>query len=156
MLLRAAFPFHRPNPELWSYLKPIVEKYDAVIFSIKEYAQELRTPQRFFMPAIDPFSIKNYPLSEEEIDERLEHYRIPVDLPLVVQVSRFDTWKDPKGVLDAYKTARREVDCTLVLLGNVATDDPEGPEVYESLLENQEQSGAIPGSFQRVRDQFHP
>jgi len=128
-----------PNPELWDYLAPFVEKYDAAIFSIKEYAQKLKTPQLFFMPAIDPFSIKNHPLTEEEMTERLEHYHIPTDLPLVVQVSRFDIWKDPKGVVEAFKIARQEVDCTLVLLGNVATDDPEGPEIYESLLECQEE-----------------
>jgi trehalose synthase len=117
----------QPNRELWDYLSPFVEKYDAVIFSIREYTQKLKTPQLFFMPAIDPFSIKNHPLSEIKINERLEHYHIPTDLPLVVQVSWFDTWKDPKGVLEAFKIARKEVDCTLVLLGNVATDDPEGP-----------------------------
>ena len=128
-----------PNRELWNYFSPLVEKYDAVIFSIEEYAQKLNTPQLFFMPAIDPFSIKNHPMSEAEIDERLEHYNIPTDLPLVVQVSRFDIWKDPQGVVEAFRIARKEVDCTLVLLGNVATDDPEGPEVYESLLESQEE-----------------
>jgi len=128
-----------PHPELWNYFSPLVEKYDAVIFSIKEYAQKLHTSQVFFMPAIDPFSIKNHSMSEAEIDERLEHYNIPTDLPLVVQVSRFDIWKDPQGVVEAFKIARKEVDCTLVLLGNVATDDPEGPEVYESLLESQEE-----------------
>jgi trehalose synthase len=129
----------QPNQELWSYLAPFVQKYDAVIFSIREYAQKLSTPQLFFRPAIDPFSIKNHPLNESEINERLEHYNIPSDLPLVVQVSRFDRWKDPQGVVEAFKIARKEVDCTLVLLGNVATDDPEGPEVYESLLKNQEE-----------------
>jgi trehalose synthase len=128
-----------PNRELWGYLAPFVEKYDAVISSIREYAQKLRTPQLFVMPAIDPFSIKNHPLSEAEIEERLEHYNIPTDLPLVVQVSRFDRWKDPQGVVEAFQIARKEVDCTLVLLGNVATDDPEGPEVYGSLLESQEE-----------------
>jgi len=128
-----------PNKELWEYFAPFVEKYDAVIFSIGEYAQRLKTPQLFFMPAIDPFSIKNHELTEGEIQERLDHHRIPTDLPLVVQVSRFDRWKDPKGVVEAFKIAREEVDCTLVLLGNVATDDPEGPEVYESLLESQEE-----------------
>lgn len=55
------------------------------------------------------------------------------DAPLVVQVSRFDKWKDPQGVINAFRTARREVDCTLVLVGNVATDDPEGQEIFESL-----------------------
>jgi len=128
-----------PHRELWSYLRPFVERYDAVIFSIPEYTQHLGTPQLFFMPAIDPFSIKNQEMTETEIEERLRHYDIPTDLPLVVQVSRFDHWKDPQGVVEAFQQARREVDCTLVLLGNVATDDPEGPQVYEKLLEAQEE-----------------
>ncbi|HXQ34408.1 MAG TPA: glycosyltransferase, partial [Anaerolineales bacterium] len=126
-----------PNKELWSYLVPFIEKYDAVIFSIKEYAQKLKAPQLFFMPAIDPFSIKNRELSEDEINERLDHYNIPTDLPLVVQISRFDRWKDPEGVIKAFNLARKEVDCTLVLLGDIATDDPEGEEVYKSLLDQQ-------------------
>ncbi len=128
-----------PNRELWGYLSPFIELYDAVIVSIKEYAQNLKTPQFFFMPAIDPFSITNRDFSEDEIQERLERYDVPTDLPLVVQVSRFDRWKDPRGVVEAFKLARREVDATLVLLGNVATDDPQGKEVYESLLECQEE-----------------
>jgi len=128
-----------PSGELWNYLVQFVEKYDAAIFSIKEYARKLETPQLFFMPAIDPFSIKNRKLSENEIDERLNHYNIPTDLPLVVQVSRFDRWKDPEGVIEAFKLARKEVECTLVLLGSVATDDPEGEEVYKSLLDKQEE-----------------
>lgn len=128
-----------PRGELWNYLVQFVEKYDAAIFSIKEYARKLETPQMFFMPAIDPFSIKNRELSEDEIDERLNHYNIPTDLPLVVQVSRFDRWKDPEGVIEAFKLARKEVECTLVLLGSVATDDPEGEEVYKSLLDKQEE-----------------
>jgi trehalose synthase len=128
-----------PNKELWNYLAPTIEKYDAVIFSLKEYTQNIKTPQVFFMPAIDPFKIKNQEMNEEEIRERLEHYGIPDDLPLVVQVSRFDRWKDPQGVIEAFKRARKEVDCTLVLLGNVATDDPEGAEIYESLLKSREE-----------------
>jgi trehalose synthase len=123
-----------PNPELWSYLTPFVEQYDAVILSLKEYERKLKTPQVFFKPAIDPFSLKNREMEESEIEERLAHYGIPVDLPLVVQVSRFDTWKDPGGVIEAFKIARREVDATLVLLGNVATDDPEGEEIYRDLV----------------------
>lgn len=123
-----------PNPELWNYLRRFVEKYDAVILTLKEYSQKLDAPQVFFRPAIDPFSIKNRELSEKEIQDRLDHYGIPTDLPLVVQISRFDRWKDPEGVIRAFKLARKEVDCTLVLLGNVATDDPEGHLVYESLL----------------------
>jgi trehalose synthase len=128
-----------PNRELWSYLKTFIEKYDAVIVSIKEYAQQLKTPQFFFMPAIDPFATKNRDLGEEILDERLKRYDIPTGLPLVVQISRFDRWKDPEGVIKAFNIARKEVDCTLVLLGNVATDDPEGQEVFESILEYQDE-----------------
>jgi trehalose synthase len=123
-----------PNRQLWHYLRPLIERYDAVIFSIPEYAQKLRTPQLFFLPAIDPFTTKNRPLTDREMDERLAHYHIPTDWPLVVQVSRFDPWKDPLGVIKAYQLARKEVACTLVLLGNFASDDPEGAQIYESLL----------------------
>ncbi len=123
----------RPNPTLWSYLSRFIEQYDAVVLSLPEYAQTLNTPQRFIMPAINPFSTTNKNLSDHEIDDRMEHYGIPTDLPLVVQVSRFDKWKDPQGVIDAFRIARKEVDCTLVLVGNVATDDPEGQEVFASL-----------------------
>lgn len=83
--------------------------------------------------------MKNRKMDEATIEERLKHYNIPTDLPLVVQISRFDRWKDPKGVIEAFKIARKEVDCTLVLLGNVATDDPEGTSVYESLLDEREE-----------------
>ncbi len=127
-----------PNPILWDYLKKFVEKYDGVILTLKEYQQKLNTPQLAFQPAIDPFNVTNKEMGEEEMQERLDHYDIPCDLPLVVQISRFDRWKDPEGVIAAYKKVRKEVDCTLVLLGNIATDDPEGKDVYESLLECQE------------------
>lgn len=136
---RCHIDLSKPNPDLWAYLKPFVECYNAAIFSIREYAQDLQVPQLFFMPAIDPFSILNKDFSEAESEERLRHYQIPTDLPLVVQVSRFDRWKDPQGVVQAFKIARKEVDATLVLLGNVATDDPEGVEVYESLLGSREE-----------------
>src|SRR5438874_2912319 len=99
----------------------------------------MKPPQHVFMPAINPFNIKNRQLSDKEIDERLAHYKIPTDLPLVVQISRFDPWKDPKGVVEAFKRARKEVDATLVLLGNFATDDPEGREIFESLCACQDE-----------------
>jgi len=128
----------RPNTELWHYLAQFIEKYDAVILSLKDYQQQLQTPQLFFQPAIDIFTIKNREFSEAEIKERLDRYNIPTDLPIVAQISRFDRWKDPEGVIQAYKIARKKVDCTLVLVGNVATDDPEGEKVYESLLKCRE------------------
>jgi trehalose synthase len=122
-----------PDPTVWSYLQPFIERYDAVVLSLPDYAQKLDTPQRFIMPAINPFSTTNRELSDAEIADRFEHSGIPTDLPLVVQVSRFDKWKDPQGVIEAFKIARKEIDATLVLVGNVATDDPEGQEVFESL-----------------------
>src|SRR5437660_4202670 len=99
----------------------------------------MKPPQRVLMPAINPFNIKNRQLSDKEIDERLAHYEIPTDLPLVVQISRFDPWKDPEGVVKAFKLARKEVEATLVLLGNFATDDPEGSKIFESLRACQEE-----------------
>jgi trehalose synthase len=122
-----------PHPDLWAYLAPFIEHYDAVVLSLPEYAQNMTAPQRFITPAINPFSTTNTDLTENEINDRLSHYDIPTDAPLVVQVSRFDKLKDPQGVINAFRTARREVDCTLVLVGNVATDDPEGQEIFESL-----------------------
>lgn len=124
-----------PNPDMWDYLLPFVEQYDAAVLSLPEYARNMSTPQLFFMPAIDPFSLTNRDLSEAEIADRLDHYNIPTDLPLIAQISRFDPWKDPRGVIEAFRRVRKEVDCTLVLLGNVATDDPEGQEVFESVLD---------------------
>ena len=84
-----------PHPELWAYLRQWIEAYDAVIVSMPEYRQELHTPQVVFPPAIDAFAIQNRNLSPNEVEERLAHYGIPTDVPLVVQISRFDRWKDP-------------------------------------------------------------
>jgi len=119
---------------MWKYLRQWVDQYETVIFSCPEFKQEMTPPPQFFMPAINPFNIKNRELSDKEIEERLAHYQIPTDLPLVVQVSRFDPWKDPQGVVEAFKRARKKgVEATLVLLGNFATDDPEGEQIFESL-----------------------
>jgi trehalose synthase len=130
---RCHLDLSRPDTETWKYLQRWIDNYDAVILSCKEFAQEMKPPQRVMMPAIDPFTIKNRQLSDKEIDGRLAHYKIPTDLPLVVQVSRFDPWKDPRGVVEAFKLARKQIDARLVLLGNFATDDPEGEEIFHSL-----------------------
>jgi trehalose synthase len=130
---RCHIELSRPETEIWKYLQRWIDRYDAVIVSCPEYKQEIKAPQRVFMPAINPFTIKNRELGDREINERLAHYEIPTDLPLVVQISRFDPWKDPKGVVEAFKLARKQVDARLVLLGNFATDDPEGEEIFRSL-----------------------
>lgn len=149
-----------PDPELWSYLSGYIEHYDAVVVSLPEYAQKISPPQRFIMPAINPFSTTNKDLSEEEMKDRFDHYDIPTDLPLVVQVSRFDKWKDPHGVIDAFEIARKEVDATLVLVGNIATDDPEGQEIFASVCQRAEdrikilsvQDSALVNALQRKAD----
>jgi trehalose synthase len=130
---RCHIDLSRPQADIWKYLRQWIDRYDAVIFSCQEFRQEMKPPQHFFMPAINPFNIKNQKLSDKEIDERLAHYKIPTDLPLVVQISRFDPWKDPEGVVKAFKLARKEIDATLVLLGNFVTDDPEGAHIFEAL-----------------------
>lgn len=137
---RCHIDLSEPNREMLKYLTPFIRAYDAVVLSLKEYRQKgFGAPQVFFLPAINPFTIKNKEFTEAEVQERLKHYDIPTDLPLIVQISRFDRWKDPEGVIKAFKIARREVKATLVLLGNVATDDPEGSEIFESLLKNREE-----------------
>ena len=103
------------------------------VFSLPDYAQNLSIPQQFLLPAINPFSAKNRVLSENEIRTCLADYGIPKDHPLVVQISRFDRWKDPGGVIEAVRLAREQVDCTLVLLGNTALDDPEGEIILDEM-----------------------
>lgn len=129
----------RPNPEVWEYLRGFIDDYDGVVVSLPEYAQSIAPPQISIMPAINPFSLKNGELGPADIKDRLNHYGIPDDLPIVAQISRFDRWKDPEGVIQAFRLARKEVPATLVLLGNVASDDPEGQEVFESLLHCREE-----------------
>jgi trehalose synthase len=118
---------------VWSYLRGFVDQYNTAIFSLPEYAQDLGTNQHFVPPAIDPFSPKNGELSEKGTGQFLANYKIPTDRPLVVQISRFDRWKDPQGVIHAFRKAREQVDCTLVLVGNNASDDPESEAILEEL-----------------------
>lgn len=154
---RCHIDLSNPNQKLWHYLNNYIEKYDAMVISDEEYRQPIEVPQLIFPPAIDPFSITNREMPPDEIDQRLRHYNIPVDLPLIVQISRFDVWKDPQGVIQAFKLARKEIPATLVLLGNIATDDPEGETVYRSLLDSREeriliissQDGALVNAIQR-------
>jgi trehalose synthase len=122
-----------PSQPMSNYLWSFLEQYAAAVFSLPDYSQELRIPQRFMLPAINPFSAKNRDLSDEEVRSCLAEHDIPTDRPLVVQISRFDRWKDPGGVIEAVREARKQIDCTLVLLGNTALDDPEGEVILETI-----------------------
>lgn len=123
-----------PNPELWDFLSNFILRYDLVILSAEEYRKkDLPVEQRVIQPVIDPLSPKNMELSEQLIAKFLKKFGIPTDKPILSQISRFDKWKDPEGVLEVYKLVKEEIDCRLVLCGSMATDDPEGWVIYEKI-----------------------
>jgi len=125
-----------PHPEVEQMLRPYILRYDAAVVSSEGFKRpHLPLETHVMPPAIDPFTEVNRDMSDEEISSKLAMYGIPLDKPLLVQVSRFDKWKDPLGVLDLYCKIRAGCDCRLVLIGNMATDDPEGPEIFEKVRE---------------------
>lgn len=122
-----------PYRKIWKYLQGKVQGYDASIFSMPEFAQPLPHPQFLIAPSIDPLSEKNCPVSASEIASTLQRYEIPDDRPLLTQVSRFDRFKDPIGVIEAFKLLSEVIDAQLLLAGGGATDDPEGAAVLEEV-----------------------
>lgn len=120
-----------PNEEVWEFLKAYILRYDMVIVSNEKYRRkDLTVEQRVIYPAIDPLLPKNIEISEEVISKYLDKFDISTDKPLITQISRFDKWKDPEGVIEAFKLVKEKIDCRLVLCGDMATDDPEGSEIY--------------------------
>ena len=111
------------------------EKYDAAVFSVAKFARPLNVDKFIIPPSIDPLGEKNRELTEDEINETAERLGIPRDRPLVLQISRFDRFKDPIGVIQAYRMAKKYNDCILVLAGSPATDDPEGTQVLNEVRE---------------------
>ncbi len=131
---RCHIDLSNPFDEIWDFLKGFILRYDKVIISNEKYRSEnLPVEQKIIPPAIDPLSPKNMELSQKDIDKYLKKFCIPTDKPIITQISRFDKWKDPLGVLEIYKRVRKEVDCRLVLCGSMATDDPEGLAIYEKV-----------------------
>lgn len=125
-----------PNQELWDFLKRFMIQYDAIIVSSEKYKKaDLPVPQRVIPPAIDPLSLKNQELSEDEIMKYIRESDIPTDKPIITQVSRMDSWKDPEGVLEVFKLVKEKVDCRLLYCYNLATDDPEGIKIYDKVYE---------------------
>ena len=123
-----------PHPGLWDFLKGFLLKYDQVVLSSEKYFKsDLPIPQRLIYPAINPLSPKNTALPDKEVRAQLEKAGVPTDKPLITQVSRLDPWKDPEGVIDVFKLVREKVDCRLMLCYNVASDDPEGLQMYEKV-----------------------
>lgn len=123
----------RPNRRVWNYLRRKVSDYDVSIFSMPEFAQRLPHPQFLIAPSIDPLSEKNIELAESEIDQALKELGIANNVPLLTQISRFDRFKDPIGVIKAFNLLNGLLDSHLVLAGGGATDDPEGAAVLEEV-----------------------
>ena len=132
---RAHIDISRPFRPVWKNLKPVVERYDASIFSMAQFAQPLPHPQFLVPPSIDPLSGKNMDLSHGEIEAVRGEYGLDPSRPLLVQISRFDRFKDPVGVVEAYRLVRKVAPVQLVLAGGGATDDPEGKAILEDVIE---------------------
>jgi trehalose synthase len=118
-----------PNPHVLDYLLPHIADYDAQIYTMEEYTPpDVHLPGLTLIPpAIDPLSPKNMALSADDARYIVSQFGVDVEKPFIVQVSRFDPWKDPLGVIDAYRLVKEEVPETqLVLIGSMAHDDPEG------------------------------
>jgi len=125
-----------PNKHVLDTLHPFIMRYDAAVVSSESYIQPDWYMDTYIAPpAIDPFAELNRDLSEDEINAKLSEYDIDQTRPILTQVSRFDKWKDPEGVLEVFRRVRQDVDCSLVLLGNMAADDPEGPTIFQSITE---------------------
>ncbi len=124
-----------PQPGVWNFLRPYIEQYDAAIFSMPDFAQRLPILQCRVAPSIDPLADKNKPLDRNYVDGVLEKYKIDPGRPVLTQVSRFDRFKDPLGVIEAYRLVKKRYKCQLVLAGGGASDDPEGEEVLREVQE---------------------
>jgi trehalose synthase len=126
-----------PNPVTLGRLEPLITAYDASVWHMEQYvpADLDGGIRKIYPPAIDPLSPKNMALSPDDAAFVCEQFGIDIDRPLICQVSRFDPWKDPIGVIDAYRTVRESVpDSQLALVGSMATDDPEGWEFFNKTL----------------------
>jgi trehalose synthase len=124
-----------PFRAVWKGLKPFVEKYDASIFSMCQFAQLLPHAQFLVAPSIDPLSEKNIDLDDRELDAVRSQFDLNPEVPVLVQISRFDRFKDPVGVIQAYRMVKKMTPVQLVLAGGGATDDPEGKEILEAVME---------------------
>ena len=127
-----------PNPHVWSFLKPFIEEYDAVVFTMKDFCPpDLKASRAVFIaPAIDPLSTKNMELPEDVCKRALANSGIDLNRPLLLQVSRFDPWKDPLGVINAYRLVKeKQPEVQLALVGAMAGDDPEGWRMLERINE---------------------
>ena len=136
-LWRCHIDISDPMKGLWDYLKMFILKYDAMIISMDKFREkeipERVMPQYIIRPSVDPLTIKNKKITDSTISRYLSKSGLEQDKPIICQVSRFDKWKDPEGMVKIFKLIKEKVDCQLVLVGSMATDDPEGQDIFENL-----------------------
>ena len=134
---RGHIDFSTPNLGVLDFLLPSICRYDAAIFHMREYVPKADglPPAYIWPPAIDPLTPKNMALSPEDAAYIVDQFGIDIDRPLITQVSRFDPWKDPLGVIDAYRAVKADFpDVQLALVGSMAHDDPEGWDFYNQTV----------------------
>jgi trehalose synthase len=134
---RGHIDFSTPNQSVLDFLLPSIRRYDATIFHLREYAPKAEglPPAYIWPPAIDPLAPKNMALSAEDAAYIVDQFGIDVERPLLTQVSRFDPWKDPLGVIDAYRIVKQRFpNVQLALVGSMAHDDPEGWDYYNQTV----------------------
>ena len=135
-----------PDPVAIRFLEPLVAEYDALVYTMEEFRPaDLRDgPLTVIAPAIDPLSPKNLPLPDDLVRGIVEWAGVTLDRPLVSQISRFDPWKDPLGVIDVYRRVREQVPGTqLALVGQMALDDPQGWEIFRQIQEETQRDDDI-------------
>jgi trehalose synthase len=138
---RCHIDLSRPQRSTWSFLEPYARRFDGAVFHLADFARRLPIPSYLMHPSIDPLSEKNRDLEPSEVERRVAALGVPLDRPILLQVSRFDPFKDPIGVIRAYRLVRKAQDCVLVLAGGTASDDPEGAQV---LAQVREEAGGDP------------
>jgi trehalose synthase len=134
---RGHIDFSTPNADVFDFLLPSLRRYDAAIFHMADYVPRTDglPPCVIWPPAIDPLAPKNMALAPEDASYIVDQFGIDISRPLLTQVSRFDPWKDPLGVIDAYRVVKEQhPDVQLALVGSMAHDDPEGWEFYEQTV----------------------
>ncbi len=135
---RGHIDFSTPNDAVFAELLPSIRQYDAAIFHMREYVPRTGglPPAYIWPPAIDPLTPKNMALSAEDAEYIVDQFGIDVERPLLTQISRFDPWKDPLGVIDAYRLVKERFPAVqLALVGSMAHDDPEGWDFYNRTVE---------------------
>jgi len=141
---RCHIDLSHPYRPVWKYLRKFLEAFDASIFSLSDFAQPLPHPQYLIPPSIDPLSEKNVELDEKELKGVYDQFSLDPERPLMLQVSRFDRFKDPLGVIQAFRLAKKYIpDLQLVLAGSQASDDPEGRLVLSDVEAFSENDGDI-------------